>query len=84
MTSIIGRSNDIAKRIETFSQAVAEVQEEGTEAATETLLPSVDRPEASRLLVDLAHEVARYQVLGKLASGELGIYSLIANDGKGV
>lgn len=79
MTDLIESGGRIAKRAQSFSD-VATRQDLAENSNHATGISQSDMGDA---ISELAALVARYQVLGKLASGHLACYSIIANDGRG-
>jgi hypothetical protein len=76
MSDVVNTGYHIANRVEKFSHAVNKI--DSAEQSSNTTTPH----DLSSELSELARQVAKYQALGRLASGQLGLYSLIASDGK--
>lgn len=84
MTRIVEDGHRLAGRVERFSDIVAlGAQQDAVSSAPGAAPTRQANTELGHELNDLARSVARFSVLGRLASLQLGMYSVIATDGRG-
>lgn len=76
MSDVVNSGYKIANRVQNFSQTASKIE------ANSELGNVPQNHDLSAELGELAKQMARYQTLGRLASGELSLYSLVASDGK--